>query len=77
MDVRCLEWLPKIVGDTPEVMITCLLDIFVPLVICSLAAHLLGSLMVTILPRVCSQKNSSLSSAPSQNQTTVKPSLRT
>lgn len=45
MDVRCLEWLPAMAGDTQEVIVTHLLEIFVPLALHSLATSLLGRLI--------------------------------
>ena len=75
MDLRGLGGLLRIASNSQEEIVTHLLEIFVPLVLCSLAAPLLGSLMVTILLRVCFHKSFSLPSAPNENQAVEKPGL--
>ena len=73
MNVRCLEWLSRIAGDPQEVVVTHLLEIFIPFALCSLAAHLLGSPIMSILIRLCFHKGFSLPSAPNENQAVQKP----
>lgn len=59
MEVGCLEWLPRTAGDTQEVVVVHLLDIFVPFALCS-GCPSPGNLIITILPRACSHQNSAL-----------------